>query len=105
MPKEISEKIMRLGVVLPAPKISRLTSPSMRLRTRVREGWYPERRSASTAILDVEMVSGNGNEVHERDNPQETDATLDVHHLLNMLWWFLAERTGRWNHSCHVQHH
>jgi len=65
MPKEISGKIIRSDVVLPAQKRSRLTSPSMRLRTRVREGWYPERMSASTAILDVEIVSGNGNEVRE----------------------------------------
>jgi len=65
MPEEISEKFIRSDVVFPAQKINRLTSPSMRLRTRVREGWYPERMSASTAILDVEIVSGNGNEVRE----------------------------------------
>ena len=56
MPEEISEKIIiRLGVVILAQKKSQRTSPSMRVRTRVREGWYPERRSASTALLNVEI--------------------------------------------------
>lgn len=59
MSEEIGEEIVKLGFVRPAQMISRLTSPSVRLRTRVREGWYPERRSASTAILNVEIVSGN----------------------------------------------